>query len=181
MGQGTKIPRHNLHGGSPQDLFAHLQAGCTGRHALDLLALHNEMQRYHLEVEGTPKFIHMPQDAQRKAGHAGCTITDDTLLLFASTAMLTSKRFPRANDNREDRAERDKMWATWKLTYKKAHAKARVKSQATEGRTKFSAANSAARQEAAHPPLDNQPEEYNSDVKTLEGYFDNLAAADRAS
>ena len=25
----------------PRDLFAHLQAGCTGRHALDLLVLHN--------------------------------------------------------------------------------------------------------------------------------------------
>ena len=41
----------------PQDLLAHLQAGCTGRHALDLLALHNETQRYHLEVEGTPEYI----------------------------------------------------------------------------------------------------------------------------
>ena len=38
----------------PLDFFAHLQVGCTGRHALDLLALHNEMQRYHLEVEGVP-------------------------------------------------------------------------------------------------------------------------------
>ena len=37
---------------SLQDLFAHLQAGCTIRHALDLLALQNEMQHYHLEVEG---------------------------------------------------------------------------------------------------------------------------------
>ena len=36
----------------PKYFFSHLQAGCTGRHALDLLALHNEMQRYHLEVEG---------------------------------------------------------------------------------------------------------------------------------
>ena len=26
---------------SPKDLFSHLQAGCTGRHALNLLALHN--------------------------------------------------------------------------------------------------------------------------------------------
>ena len=25
----------------PEDFFAHLQAGCTGRHSLDLLALHN--------------------------------------------------------------------------------------------------------------------------------------------
>ena len=29
----------------PCDLFAHLQPVCTGRNALDLLALHNEMQR----------------------------------------------------------------------------------------------------------------------------------------
>ena len=29
----------------PEYLFAHLQAGCTGQHALDLLALNNEMQR----------------------------------------------------------------------------------------------------------------------------------------
>ena len=36
----------------PEELFAHLQAGCNSRHALDLLALHNKMQRYHLEVEG---------------------------------------------------------------------------------------------------------------------------------
>ena len=32
----------------PKELFSHLQAGCTGWHTLDLLALHNEMQRYHL-------------------------------------------------------------------------------------------------------------------------------------
>ena len=84
------------------------------------------MQRYHLEVEGIPEYINMLEDAQRQAGRAGRTITDDTLLLFASTTMLTSKRFPRANDDWEDRAERDKTWATWKLAYKQAHAKARV-------------------------------------------------------
>ena len=83
----------------PEDLFAHLQAGCTVRNALDLLALHNEMQRYHLEVEGIPEYIHMLEDAQRQADRAGGKIADETLLLFASTAMLTSKRFPRANDN----------------------------------------------------------------------------------
>ena len=35
---------------APKDLLSHLQVGCTSRHALDLLELHNEMQRYHLEV-----------------------------------------------------------------------------------------------------------------------------------
>ena len=42
--------------------------------------------------------------------------------------------------------------------------------------TKFGAANSAARQES-HITLDNQLEGDSSNVKTLEGYFDNLAAA----
>ena len=28
-----------------KDILPHLQAGCTGQHALDLLALHNKMQR----------------------------------------------------------------------------------------------------------------------------------------
>ena len=55
----------------PRDLMTHLQTGCTGRHALDLLALHNEMQRYHLEVEGIPEYINMIEDAQRQAGRAG--------------------------------------------------------------------------------------------------------------
>ena len=46
-------------GVGPKDLFSHLQAGCTVRHALDLLALHNEIQRYHLEVEGILEYINM--------------------------------------------------------------------------------------------------------------------------
>ena len=97
---------------APQELFAHLQAGCTGRHALDLLSMHNKMQRYHLEVEGILEYVNMLEDAQRQAGQPGQTITDNTLLLFASTAMLTTERFPRANDDWEDRSERDKRWAT---------------------------------------------------------------------
>ena len=66
---------------------------------------------------------------------------DKTLLLFASTEMLTSKRFPPANDDWEDRTERDKPWANWKTSYKQAHAKARVKAQANDGSVKFGAAN----------------------------------------
>ena len=85
-------------------MFANLQTGCTGQNALDLLALHNEMQPYHLEVEGIPKYINILEDAQRQAGRVGRTITDETLLLFAITAMLTSERFSRANNNWEDRA-----------------------------------------------------------------------------
>ena len=159
-----------------QYLFAHLQAGCTGRHALDLLALHNEMQRYHLEVEGIPEYINMLEDAQRQAGQGGHTITDKTLLFFAIMVMLTSKQSPWANDDWEDQAKRDKTWASWKLTYKQAHTKTRFKAQAHESSTKSGAANSAARLES-HLPLDNQLERDSSNVKTLEGYFNNLSAA----
>ena len=60
---------------APQYLFAHLQSGCTSQHALDLLALHNKMQRYHLEVEGIPEYIIMLEDAQRQVGWAGRTIS----------------------------------------------------------------------------------------------------------
>ena len=51
--------------------------------------------------------------------------------------MLASERFPRANDDLEDRAELEKTWAACKLAYKQAHAKARVKAQAHEGSTNF--------------------------------------------
>ena len=134
------------------------------------------MQRYHLEVKGIPEYINILEDAQRQARRAGRTITDETLLLFASTAMLTRERSPTANDNWEDWAESDKTWDSWKLVHKQAHAKARVKAQAHEGSTKFRAANSAAHPEA-HLPLDNELEGDSRNVKTLEGYFDNLAAA----
>ena len=92
----------------PEDLLSHFQAGCTGWHALNLLDLHNKIQCYHLEVKGIPEYINMLEDAQRQAGRAGRKITDETLLLFASAAMLTSQRFPQANDDWEERAERNK-------------------------------------------------------------------------
>ena len=118
----------------------------------------------------------MLEDAQRQAGRAGRTITDKTLLLFAKMAMLTTKQFPRANDEWEERAEQDKTWTQWKLAYKKSHAQAIIKVQVNEVTAKFGAANSAARQET-RTTVDNQLEVEDGGIKALEGYFDNLAAA----
>ena len=127
------------------------------------------MQRYHLKVKGIPDYINILEDAQRQAGEAGRTIADETSLLFASTALLTSKRFPRANNDWEERAERDKSWSQWKTAHKRSHAKARVKAQANHGIAKFGAVNSAAFQETANPLLDNQLEEDGEDLNTLAG------------
>ena len=85
------------------------------------------MQRYHIEVKGIHEYINMLEDAQSQYSWAGQTIADETLILFASMAMLTSEWFTRANNNWEERVERYKTWAQWKATYKKDHAQARVK------------------------------------------------------
>ena len=134
------------------------------------------MQRYHLEVEGIPQYINMLEDAQKQAGQASQTIVDKTLLQFASTVMLTTERFPRTNDDWEDRAEAEKTWAKWKAAYKKAHAKARIKAQANEGSVKFGAANAAARVEKTYEVETHQSIDKGG-MKDLGGYFDNLAAA----
>ena len=63
------------------------------------------MQRYHLKFEGIPEYINMLEDAQSQSGRAGQTIAEENLLLFATTAMLTTERFMRANKDWEDRAK----------------------------------------------------------------------------
>ena len=86
---------------TPKTLLIHLQAGCTGRHALCLLALHNEMQRYHLEAEGIPDFINIIEDAHKQAGRDGRAIANETIILFARTEMLTTEGYSRTNNNWE--------------------------------------------------------------------------------
>ena len=137
--------------------------------------LHNEIRRYHLEFEAIPEYINTLEDAQNQAGRAGQTIANKTLLLFATTATLTTKKFPRTNDTWEDRAESYKTWENWKEAYKKAHVKARIKAQANKGTVKFGAANSAAHLETTQNVEKNQGID-NGGMKALEGYFDNLDA-----
>ena len=83
---------------APKALLSHLQMGCTDRHALDLLELHNKMQGYHFEVEGIPEYINILEDEQKQTERDGQTIADKTLLLFASTEILTTEYYPRSNN-----------------------------------------------------------------------------------
>ena len=90
--------------------------------------------------------------------------------------MLTTERFPRANNDWEECAEREKTWLQWQLAYKKAHAQARIKAHTNEVIEKFGAANYAACQETTLT-FDNQLEVDDGGIKALKGYFDNLVAA----
>ena len=133
------------------------------------------MQHYHLEVEGIDKYINMLEDSQKQAGHAWRTISDETLLLFDSTVMLTTESYPRTNNNWEDRYEEEKTWADWKTAYNRAHAKACVKAQAIEGSDKSGAANKAERVlTTSTVGTKNGGDEVG--MKALEGCFYNLAA-----
>ena len=59
--------------------------------------------------------------------------------------MLTTERYPWANEDWEDQVKDQKTWADWKTSYKKARAKARVKAQAAKGFDKFGATNASER------------------------------------
>ena len=81
----------------PRALLAHLQTLCIGLHATDDLNIHNEMQTYHENMEGIPKYFKKLEDAQKQSNRAGNPSTDPTLLLFASNTMLRTDRLLRAN------------------------------------------------------------------------------------
>ena len=117
----------------------------------------------------------MLEDAQKQAGQSRRTISDKTLLLFASTAILTTKRYPRTNDDWDYRSEDQQTLDNWKTSYKRAHAKVRVKAQAVEGFDKFGAVNAADQVlKNSEVATENGGDEVG--MKALEVYFDNLAA-----
>ena len=168
-------------------LLDHLQTTCGGLHALDILALLNRMQEYHKDEPGIPEYINMLEDAQKtsvRAAKYGTTdaIQDGTLLSIATSAMLSTAQFPRANDAWEDLPRTQQTWPKWKAHYREAAKKAKVKRMAADG-ADFGRAHQAG-QVAPRPapptapdgsPADVPPDE---DVTALmEGYFDNLAAA----
>ena len=67
-------------------------------------------------------------------------------------------------------------WVDWNNSYKRAHSKVRVKAQAAEGSDKFGAANAAER-DLKTSKVETNNGGYKVGMKSLEGYFNNLAAA----
>ena len=66
-----------------------------------------------------------------------------------------------------------KTWADWKIRYKRAHAKARVKAQAAEGSDNFGATNVAERV-LKNSKVSTENGGNKVVMKSLEGYFENL-------
>ena len=94
----------------------HLTTTCVGIHALNVLTLQNEMQKYHTEYESIPTYINALEDAQKQSGRAGNMIPDAQLLLIATTSIFSTQQFPPANDKWEDKDHAEKLGMSGRRT-----------------------------------------------------------------
>ena len=124
-------------------------------------------------MEGILTYINKLEVAQKQSNREGNPITDPTLLLFASNAMLRTDRFSRANEIWEDLPSDERTWARWKTIYRKAEMADKVKNSAKVGQDHF----------GAHGAFDKVPTPEAPEalpqlsVEELDGYFHPLANA----
>ena len=113
---------------TPRQLPDHLQSICGVLHTIDVLALQNEMQEYHMDSEGILEYINALEAAQKKSkrGTGNNSITDGTLLLIVTNAMLKTGAHPRTTDKWEDLDASAQTWDMWKTAYKTADMKEQV-------------------------------------------------------
>jgi hypothetical protein len=80
------------------NIFNHLHKCSGSLHVLDMVLLTIQMSKYYKGMPDIPKYIFLLKDAQRKAARAGLPITDQTLTILASTALLAADTFPRTTE-----------------------------------------------------------------------------------
>ncbi len=76
-------------------LLNHLHDRSGGLQVLDMVLLTIQMSQYYEGTPIIPEYIQLLEDAQRKAARAGLPITNQTLTILASTALLAADTFPR--------------------------------------------------------------------------------------
>ena len=114
-----------------KDLLYHLQSLFLGTHAMDALSLQIDMRKYHLQADGIPEYINMLEDAQRTALRIDKTnpILDTFVLNIVTAKMLSSQQFPRTTEERGEVSPVDKHWQKWKIMYKAAQGRGRVRAK----------------------------------------------------
>ena len=100
-----------------------------------MLALKNEIQHYHLDMEVIPKYINTIEDSHNKSKRAGNPITTATLLLIGTNAMLFTDRLPRAEKIWEDLRKDKKDWFAWKICTRQLTRRPRSISRPLEDNT----------------------------------------------
>ena len=92
-------------------LLNHLRARSGGLHTLDMVSLTIQMSQFYEENPDIPKYIQLLEDAPGKAARASLPVTNQTLTVLASTALLAADTFPRTMDLWEELAPGDNTWS----------------------------------------------------------------------
>jgi hypothetical protein len=125
------------------EIFNHLCKHSGGLHALDMILLTIQMSKYYDGTPDIPEYIFLLKDAQRKAARARLPVTDQTLTILASTALLAADTFPRTTELWEELDPANRTWAAWKTAYLAAHKKRANHLRATGEADYLGRANSA--------------------------------------
>jgi hypothetical protein len=88
-----------------------------------MVSLTIQMSQYYGGTLDIPEYIFLLEDTQRKAARASLPITDQTLTILASTALLATVTFPHTTELWEELDPADMTWAARKTAYLAAHKK----------------------------------------------------------
>ncbi len=125
------------------DIFNHLCKHSGSLHVLDMVLLTIQMSKYYDCTPDIPKYIFLLEDAQRKAARARLPVTNQTLTVLASTALLAADTFLCTTELWEELDPPNKTWAAWKTAYLAAHKRRANRLRATGGADYLDCANSA--------------------------------------
>jgi hypothetical protein len=104
-------------------LFNHF-CGQSGNHKLDMALLTIHMSQYHKGMSDIPECIFILEEAPQKAVRASLPgVTNQTLTILASAALLAANTFPCTTKLWEELDLADKTWAVWKTAFLAAHKK----------------------------------------------------------
>ena len=75
-----------------------LQEIFLGHHEISILALQDKIREMHNECDTIPQYIEALEDAQQQAKCVKMPIDNATLVMYATRSMLSTDRYPKAND-----------------------------------------------------------------------------------
>jgi hypothetical protein len=94
-----------------------------------------------MQGDGTPQFIVMMEDAQKKARQASMPIADVKLVRMALVAVLAAQHFPHEVEDWEGLPTKSRTWQAWKVVFRLAHLKRHCQLQASGGGKSFDSAH----------------------------------------
>jgi hypothetical protein len=101
-----------------------------------------QISQYYEGMPDIPKYIFLLEDTQLKAARACLPVTNQTLTVLASPALLAADTFPCTTELWEELDPANKTWTAWKTAYLAAHKKRANRLRATGGADYLGQANS---------------------------------------